>query len=129
MLRCWLDVLGEMAGGRGLQRKSEKDSPQALKPAKEATCPHKLWPAALQPESRNRQESNRPIPRAEVIGMGSSLKFMLLAEGKAQLYPRFAPTLEWDTAAAHGVLEFPWILPLRQTDNQNSLLYNKGEFI
>lgn len=41
---------------------------------------------------------------AEVISMGSSLKFMLVAEGKAQIYPRFAPTLEWDTAAAHGII-------------------------
>lgn len=41
---------------------------------------------------------------AEVISMGSSLKFMLVAEGKAQIYPRFAPTMEWDTAAAHGII-------------------------
>ena len=43
-------------------------------------------------------------PFAEVISMGSSLKFMLVAEGKAQVYPRFAPTMEWDTAAAHGII-------------------------
>lgn len=36
---------------------------------------------------------------------GSSLKFCLLAEGKADCYPRFAPTCQWDTAAAQGVLE------------------------
>ncbi len=35
---------------------------------------------------------------------GSSLKFCLLAEGKAHSYPRFAPTMEWDTAAGHAVL-------------------------
>jgi 3'(2'), 5'-bisphosphate nucleotidase len=43
-------------------------------------------------------------PGVEVISMGSSLKFMLIAEEKAQIYPRFAPTMEWDTAAAHGVI-------------------------
>lgn len=42
---------------------------------------------------------------ANIISMGSSLKFMLVAEGKAQLYPRFAPTMEWDTAAAQAILE------------------------
>jgi 3'(2'), 5'-bisphosphate nucleotidase len=42
--------------------------------------------------------------KAEVTSMGSSLKFMLLAENEAELYPRFAPTMEWDTAAADGVL-------------------------
>ncbi|MCV6623669.1 MAG: 3'(2'),5'-bisphosphate nucleotidase CysQ [Cellvibrionaceae bacterium] len=36
--------------------------------------------------------------------MGSSLKLCLIAEGKAQLYPRLAPTCEWDTAAAHAVV-------------------------
>lgn len=40
----------------------------------------------------------------EVVSMGSSLKLCLLAEGSADLYPRLAPTSEWDTAAAHAVL-------------------------
>ncbi len=35
---------------------------------------------------------------------GSSLKFCLVAEGKAHSYPRFAPTMEWDTAAGHAIL-------------------------
>jgi 3'(2'), 5'-bisphosphate nucleotidase len=39
------------------------------------------------------------------VGLGSSLKFCLLAEGEADLYPRFAPTSQWDTAAAQAVLE------------------------
>ena len=38
-------------------------------------------------------------------GVGSSLKFCLLAEGKAELYPRFGATSEWDTAAGQAVLE------------------------
>lgn len=37
------------------------------------------------------------------VSAGSSLKFCLVAEGRAHLYPRFAPTMEWDTAAAHAV--------------------------
>ncbi|SFM63384.1 3'(2'),5'-bisphosphate nucleotidase [Ectothiorhodospira mobilis] len=40
----------------------------------------------------------------ELISMGSSLKFCLVAEGKADLYPRLGPTSEWDTAAAHCVV-------------------------
>ncbi len=39
------------------------------------------------------------------ISVGSSLKFCLLADGRAQLYPRFTPTCEWDTAAGQAVLE------------------------
>jgi len=44
-------------------------------------------------------------PNAEIINMGSSLKFMLVAEDKAQCYPRFAPTMEWDTAASQAIVE------------------------
>ncbi len=44
-------------------------------------------------------------PRHEIVSMGSSLKFMLVAEGKAHVYPRLAPTMEWDTAAAQIVVE------------------------
>jgi 3'(2'), 5'-bisphosphate nucleotidase len=41
----------------------------------------------------------------EDVSVGSSLKFCLLAKGAAQLYPRFTPTSEWDTAAGQAVLE------------------------
>ena len=43
--------------------------------------------------------------QCEFIAMGSSLKSCLLAEGAAHLYPRIRPTMEWDTAAAHCILE------------------------
>lgn len=41
---------------------------------------------------------------AERRSAGSSLKFCLVAEGEADVYPRFGPTMEWDTAAGHAVL-------------------------
>lgn len=41
----------------------------------------------------------------ETISMGSSIKLCIIAEGKADLYPRLGPTSEWDTAAAHAVLK------------------------
>ncbi len=40
----------------------------------------------------------------EVVSMGSSLKICLVAEGVADVYPRFAPTMEWDTAAGHAII-------------------------
>ncbi len=42
---------------------------------------------------------------AEIINMGSALKFCRVAEGSADLYPRFGRTMEWDTAAAQAMLE------------------------
>lgn len=41
----------------------------------------------------------------ETVSMGSSLKFMLIANNKADIYPRLAPTMEWDTGAAQAILE------------------------
>jgi 3'(2'),5'-bisphosphate nucleotidase len=41
---------------------------------------------------------------AELVSVGSSLKFCLVAAGEADLYPRLGPTMEWDTAAGHAVL-------------------------
>jgi 3'(2'), 5'-bisphosphate nucleotidase len=45
------------------------------------------------------------IKVAEALPVGSSLKLCVVAEGKADLYPRLGPTMEWDTAAGHGVVE------------------------
>ncbi|SEM44295.1 3'(2'),5'-bisphosphate nucleotidase [Halomonas caseinilytica] len=44
------------------------------------------------------------LPKHERVSMGSSLKLCLVAEGQADLYPRLAPTSEWDTAAAQAVV-------------------------
>lgn len=41
----------------------------------------------------------------EVVSKGSSLKFCMVAEGEANIYPRFAPTMEWDTAAGQAICE------------------------
>lgn len=59
-----------------------------------------------------------------LISRGSSLKFMILAEGKADIYPRFAPTMEWDTAAAHAIL-LPLGFSLNSVETGLSLVYNK----
>jgi 3'(2'), 5'-bisphosphate nucleotidase len=40
----------------------------------------------------------------ELISIGSSMKICLVAEGEADIYPRLGPTMEWDTAAAHAIV-------------------------
>ncbi|MGI9402759.1 MAG: 3'(2'),5'-bisphosphate nucleotidase CysQ [Rhizobiaceae bacterium] len=55
----------------------------------------------LTPETGAFIEANKV---AGTVNAGSSLKFCLLAAGEADLYPRFGPTMEWDTAAGHAVL-------------------------
>ena len=56
------------------------------------------------PETEDFIEDLKRNSQVEVVSAGSALKFCLLAEGKADVYPRFAPTMEWDTAAGHGIL-------------------------
>jgi 3'(2'), 5'-bisphosphate nucleotidase len=52
----------------------------------------------------NSQAFLNRFPEAETTSIGSSLKLCLLAQGDATLYPRFAPTMEWDTAAGDAVV-------------------------
>jgi 3'(2'), 5'-bisphosphate nucleotidase len=71
------------------------------------------------------------LPRLEpyqLVAVGSSIKFCLVAEGSADFYPRFGPTSEWDTAAAQAVVEAATGRVL-QTDGQ-PLRYNaKAELL
>jgi len=61
----------------------------------------------------------------EIISMGSSLKSCLVAEGKADIYPRLGPTSEWDTGAAQAIVE---AAGGRLTDTtMQTLSYNKKE--
>lgn len=64
----------------------------------------------------------------EIVSKGSSLKFCLLAEGQADVYPRFAPTMEWDTAAGHAICNAVGINVISQQTNK-SLLYNKEDLL
>ncbi len=63
-----------------------------------------------------------------IVSTGSSLKFLLIAEGKANFYPRLAPTMEWDTAAAQCILEEAGG-SLLQFDNLQPLVYNKPDLL
>ncbi len=51
------------------------------------------------------QEMKKKYGELEVISCGSSLKFCMVAEGKAEVYPRLGPTMEWDTAAGQIIVE------------------------
>ncbi|WP_461607538.1 3'(2'),5'-bisphosphate nucleotidase CysQ [Aeromonas rivipollensis] len=68
-----------------------------------------------------------PLGEVELVSMGSSLKFCIIAEGGAELYPRLAPTCEWDTAAAQAVLEGAGG-SVTQLDG-SSLAYNKPDIL
>jgi len=60
----------------------------------------------------------------DFISKGSSLKICMVAEGKADVYPRFAPTMEWDTAAGHAVAISAGF-QVSEKDEKTPLKYNK----
>ncbi len=64
----------------------------------------------------------------EIVSKGSSLKFCLVAEGKADIYPRFAPTMEWDTAAGQAICEAVGLKVISKETNK-PLLYNKENLL
>ena len=62
---------------------------------------------ALASLSHREQETDAWLSKrkiSETVAIGSSLKFCMIAAGEADIYPRFGPTMEWDTAAGHAVL-------------------------
>jgi 3'(2'),5'-bisphosphate nucleotidase len=65
----------------------------------------------------------------EDVSVGSSLKFCLLADGQAQLYPRFTPTSEWDTAAGQAVLEAAGGVVLRMDGDRLDCGHAETNFI
>ncbi len=78
---------------------------------------------------------------AELVSRGSSLKLCMVAEGAADIYPRVAPTMEWDTAAAHAVVtaaggrvfQFDPDIDAKSyhtgTNTVNDLVYNKRDLL
>ena len=64
----------------------------------------------------------------ELIKMGSSIKMCLVADGTAHYYPRFGPTMEWDTGAAHAVVKYAGG-NIYNINTNNELIYNKDNLL
>lgn len=67
-------------------------------------------------------------PELKIIRKGSSLKFCMIAEGTADIYPRFGPTMEWDTAAGHAIVKASG-KNIFHTDQNTEIRYNKENLI
>jgi 3'(2'), 5'-bisphosphate nucleotidase len=101
-------------GGRDLPVQSRRPAPSPLRVAASRSHLDARTAAALE-----------KMGEVETQGMGSSLKFLRIAEGLVDVYPRFGPTSEWDTAAAQAVLEAAGGLLLRL--DGTPLRYNTKE--
>jgi len=73
-------------------------------------------------------EKRREHGEVEFISAGSSLKLCLVAEGRADIYPRTGPTMEWDTAAGHAIARAAGARVL-QYDTDQALIYNKDNLL
>lgn len=92
------------ARGEGAFRRREGGAPETIRtrapPANGLTAI-----GSRNHHAQGTEERNARLGIAAYLPSGSSLKFCMLAEGAADVYPRYGPTMEWDTAAGQAVLE------------------------
>jgi len=83
----------------------------------------------MSPETESYVEEMRDKHGAvNLISKGSSLKLCMVAEGQADCYPRFAPTMEWDTAAGQAICEHAGFEVL-DWKTKKPMLYNREELL
>lgn len=66
--------------------------------------------------------------QVEIVSKGSSLKFCMVAEGEAHIYPRYAPTMEWDTAAGQAICQAVGVKVIDRSTGQ-PMRYNKPNLL
>ncbi len=74
------------------------------------------------------KDKKKEYDNVEFVSAGSSLKFCLVAEGRADIYPRLGPTMEWDTAAGQVIAENAGASVIRH-DTNGPLTYNKPDLL
>jgi 3'(2'), 5'-bisphosphate nucleotidase len=116
--------------GEGAYLKQDNKVKQKLQVSKPAdlSAQHVLVVASRSHLNEETQAFINKLDKPQLVSAGSSLKFMLIAKAEADIYPRFAPTMEWDTAAAHAIMNALGIKVLQQGKN-DELCYNKPELL
>lgn len=74
------------------------------------------------------EELKKEHQSLKLVSNGSSIKICLVAEGMADIYPRFAPTMEWDTAAGHAIAKAAGA-EIYHAETGLPLLYNKEDLL
>lgn len=83
----------------------------------------------MSPETKTYVQEMRDIHgEVKLISKGSSLKLCMVAEGQADCYPRFAPTMEWDTAAGQAICEHAGFKVI-DWKTKNNMLYNRENLL
>jgi len=74
------------------------------------------------------KEMKKKYGDVEVMSIGSSLKLCMVAEGKADAYPRYAPTMEWDIGAGHAIVKYAGFSVTKYNSSDN-VRYNKEDLL
>ena len=74
------------------------------------------------------EQKKKEYAEVEVLAIGSSLKLCMVAEGKADAYPRYAPTMEWDTGAGHAIAKYAGF-SVKQYNSYEDVIYNKEDLL
>ena len=89
---------------QGVFKQKKGDSPRAIHTRK-TDLQHLAVAGSRSHGNEKQQAFFQSLGNIKIHAIGSSLKFCLVAEGKVDIYPRFGPTSEWDTAAAQCIVE------------------------
>ncbi|MAW21178.1 MAG: 3'(2'),5'-bisphosphate nucleotidase [Flavobacteriales bacterium] len=74
------------------------------------------------------EEKQKEHGNIEVMEIGSSLKLCMVAEGKADAYARYAPTMEWDTGAGHAIAKYAGFT-VKRYNSSDDVIYNKQDLL
>jgi len=98
----WRGVVGRGAERISLAHQSEAPTPIHTRPRPASEAVVMVSRSHLEARTKSYVDG---LPAAKLVQSGSSIKFCRLAEGSADLYPRLAPTHDWDIAAGHAILK------------------------
>ena len=118
-----LDLLYWAAKGEGAWREEKGQAPERIFSASPAPGTPLTVVESLSHPSPELEEYLRTIPVARRVKAGSSLKFCWVAEGRADIYPRLGPTMEWDVAAGDCIYRQSG----REAERPSPLTYNKPD--
>jgi len=99
---CWRGIVGSGADCLSLMHRTGGPTPIHTRPRPSHEVAIMVSRSHLDARTRAYADG---FPQAKLVQSGSSIKFCRLAEGSADIYPRLAPTRDWDIAAGHAILQ------------------------
>lgn len=106
----------------------DKERPVKIKKVKPDNNIVKIVSSRSHANNKKLKDYLKQFKNYEIISMGSSIKMCLVADGTAHYYPRFGPTMEWDTGAAHAIVKYA-NGNIYNIETDKELTYNKENLL